>query len=168
MSQEGNCWVYDNAKVLTNARVCDNATVYDNAIVCAHARLTHNVKVRDNATVYLHACIWHNAEVYGNAEVWDALVSDNATVYGNAKVYGDAHILGDAKIEFDKDYAVFKNTWSSGDYITWTRSNNMWDVGCFHGTSEELITKAYKDSELSGKCYEVIVKAQEEISKLNN
>jgi hypothetical protein len=44
----------------------------------------------------------------------------------------------------------------------------MWEVGCFYGTGEELIAKAYKDSELSGKCYEVIVKAQEEISKLNN
>ena len=41
----------------------------------------------------------------------------------------------------------------------------MWSVGCFHGTGAELIAKAYKDSEKSGKCYEAIVKAQEEIEK---
>ena len=33
----------------------------------------------------------------------------------------------------------------------------MWKVGCFYGTGEELITKAYKDSELSGREYERVV-----------
>jgi len=41
----------------------------------------------------------------------------------------------------------------------------MWSVGCFYGTGSELIAKAYKDSEKSGKCYEAIVKAQEAIEK---
>ena len=41
----------------------------------------------------------------------------------------------------------------------------MWSVGCFYGTGAELIAKAYKDSEKSGKCYEAIVKAQEAIEK---
>jgi hypothetical protein len=39
----------------------------------------------------------------------------------------------------------------------------MWKVGCFHGTGEELIKKAYADGELSGRCYEAIVKAVEQI-----
>ena len=33
----------------------------------------------------------------------------------------------------------------------------MWKVGCFYGTGEELIAKAYKDSELSGREYERVV-----------
>lgn len=43
------------------------------------------------------------------------------------------------------------------------RSNKMWKVGCFFGTGDELIAKAYKDSELSGRCYEAVVRAQEAI-----
>ena len=39
----------------------------------------------------------------------------------------------------------------------------MWKVGCFYGTGEELIKKAYADSELSGRCYEAIVHAVETI-----
>ena len=39
----------------------------------------------------------------------------------------------------------------------------MWKVGCFYGTGEELIKNAYKDSELSGRCYEAIVRAVETI-----
>ena len=56
-----------------------------------------------------------------------------------------------------------KNTWSSGRWFTYTRSNKKWKVGCFYGTGEELIKKAYADSELSGKCYEAIVRAVETI-----
>lgn len=43
----------------------------------------------------------------------------------------------------------------------------MWKVGCFSGTGEELIKKAYKDSEKSGREYERIVKYVEEIKKDN-
>jgi hypothetical protein len=42
----------------------------------------------------------------------------------------------------------------------------MWKVGCFYGTGKELIAKAYKDSELSGKCYEASVKYVEEIERI--
>ena len=58
---------------------------------------------------------------------------------------------------------MFKNWWSSDRYFTWTRSNNMWKVGCFYGTGEELIKKAYADSEKSGKEYERMVKYVESI-----
>ena len=100
------------------------------------------------------------AKVFGNTKVFgDALVS------GNARVYGNAMVCGDAKVKSSKDYCVYKNTWSSFRWFTYTRSNKMWAVGCFYGTGAELIAKAYKDSEKSGKCYEAIVKAQEAIEK---
>ena len=104
----------------------------------------------------------HNLSHDGNSWVYD-----NAMVFGNAWVYGDAMVCGDAKIENNSDYIVFKNWWSSGRYFTWTRSNDMWKVGCFYGTGDELIKKAYKDSEKSGREYERIVKYVEEIKKDN-
>lgn len=72
-------------------------------------------------------------------------------------------VKGDAIIETDRDYIVFKNWWSSNRYFTWTRSNNMWNVGCFYGTGKELIKKAYADSEDSGKEYERVVRYVESI-----
>ena len=33
----------------------------------------------------------------------------------------------------------------------------MWKVGCLYDTGEELIQKAYKDSEVSGREYKRIV-----------
>ena len=73
---------------------------------------------------------------------------------------GDAWVYGNA------DYIVMKNNWSSGRYFTYTLSNNMWKVGCFFGTGEELIKKAYEYSELSGRCYEASVRYVEELLKI--
>ena len=116
----------------------------------------------------------HNgsAWVSGEASVYgDALVSGKAQVFDNARIYGDAwvdgkaQIFGDALVEGLRDYFVYKNAWSSGRWFTYTRSNRMWKVGCFRGTGDELIERAYRDGELSGKCYEAIVRVQEEIEK---
>lgn len=41
----------------------------------------------------------------------------------------------------------------------------MWYVGCFYGTGEELIEKAYKDSKLSGDEYKRIV---DYVNSINN
>jgi hypothetical protein len=86
-----------------------------------------------------------------------------ARVYREACVYGEACVSGSARVYRETDYIVFKNWWSSGRFFTWTRSNNMWKVGCFYGTGEELIKKAYADSEKSGREYERVVKYVESI-----
>lgn len=167
LSQFGNCWIYDNAIVCENANVRDNAIVCGNTIVYGEVGIWDNAKVRgsaiigDKVHISEYACIRDYANVYGRASI-----RDYAVVSGNAKVYGEAIICGGAKIKSDEDYAVFKNTWSSGRYFTWTRSNNKWKVGCFYGSGEELIAKAYADNEKKGKCYEAIVKAQELISNI--
>lgn len=81
----------------------------------------------------------------------------NAWVSGDAEVFGNAWVSGDAKVCGYSDYFVTKNIWSSGRHFTYTRSNRKWRVGCFYGTSEELIEKANKDSEVSGREYKRIV-----------
>ena len=200
LSQEGNCWIYDNAQVCgdalvyDNAQVCGSATVFGyakvygnaqvygdayvfgKAQVSGYAKVYSNTEVFGNAKVFCDATVCCKARVYGNAQVFDdAIVSDNAKVYDdafvydNAKVYGNvivcgnATISGNAEIKNRSDYIVFKNCWSSGRYFTWTRNNNMWRVGCFYGTGEELIKKAYKDSEISGREYERVVNYVETI-----
>ena len=180
LAHEGDAWVSDNAHVYGDACVFDNARVYNNAFVSGYAQVYGNARVYGNAWLYGntrvcgYAWVADNARVYGDANVCDdssvfgsACVYDNAHVYGDALVRGYACVCGDAEISNKSDYIVFQNWWSSGRYFTWTRSNNMWSVGCFYGTGEELIKKAYKDSELSGREYERIVKYVEEIRKDN-
>ena len=169
LSQSGDCWVYDNAKVYNNAKVFDYADIYGNAEIFGYAIVSGNARVYGNAKVYHYAMVYDNAEVCDNAIIsGNAEVYHDAAVYGNARVFGNAEICGKAEIANDLDYIVFKNWWSSGRYFTWTRSNNMWKVGCFYGTSNELIEKAYRDSNESGKEYERVVKYIESMLKDNN
>ena len=176
LAHEGDAWVSDNAHVYGDACVFNNAHVYGNAFVSGYAQVYGDAFVYGNAWLYDntrvcgYARVADNARVYGDANVCDdssvfgsALVYDNAHVYGDALVRGYACVCGDAEISNKSDYIVFQNWWSSGRYFTWTRSNNMWSVGCFYGTGEELIKKAYKDSELNGREYERVVRYVESI-----
>src|SRR5574344_1966627 len=177
LSQDGTCWVYDDAKVFENARISLDAIIFDKAEV------SDNAKVYDHAWIYGNAVVFDDAEVYGNAEVFgnaiifrNAKVSDDAYVFDSAKVGGDAHIggnawvcgnaeiFGNAKVNSIRDYMVFKNSWSSGRWFTWTKSNDMWCVGCFYGTGKQLIEKAYDDSEESGRNYAIIVNTVKQIN----
>lgn len=153
LSQEGDCWTYDEAMVCNKAIVCEEAKVF------GEARVYGEAKVFGEAMVYGEAEVLGKAEVFGEAEVCgEARVYGEAEVCGKAMVYGEARVYGEAIIKSIQDYIVFKNWWSSGRYFTWTRSNNMWKVGCFYGTGEELIKKAYADSSESGKEYERVVR----------
>lgn len=190
LSQEGNCWIYDEAAVYNSAEVRDDAIVrnyadisdavmvFGNAKVHNHVRIWDNARVYGNAAIYGNTKIYNYAEVGGDANVSDdvrifnsAVVLDHVTVYGcakvgkNAAVYGNAVIKGNAVIESRSDYIVFKNWWSSGRYFTWTRSNDMWSVGCFYGTGQELIRRAYADNSRSGREYAKIVKYVEMIKQ---
>ena len=177
LTQYGKCWVYDNAEVSGYAIVHNNATVRGNAKVSGNAIIHEDAKVYGDAKVSGNAMVFDNAEIYDNAEVYSGtMVYENAKIYGNAKVSGIAAVFGDAEVcgkaevcdhaeirgnaivANDSDYIVFKNWWSSGRYFTWTKSNNMWKVGCFYGSGRQLINKAYMDSELSGTEYERVVR----------
>ena len=134
-----------------------NLSQYGNAWVYGDARVSGNAEVYGNARVYGDAWVYGDARVSGNAEVsGDARVSGDAEVYGNARVYGDA------------DYIVFKNTWSSGRYFTYTKSNKNWRVGCFYGSGAELVEKAYKDSKKSGDFYKAYVDFVEKLEEIEN
>lgn len=173
LSQEGNAWIYDKACVFGNAKICRDAQVFDNALVYDNAYISDNARVYGNAKVYGDACVYDNAWVFDNAKVCGeaivrSCVYNNATICGDAHVFGKAEICGDAIVAERDDYIVFKNSWSSGRYFTYTKSNKMWLVGCFYGTGEELVKKAYKDSENSGKHYELYVNLVREMERMEN
>ena len=134
-----------------NLSQCGNAWVGENATVGGNSRISWNARICENSRISGSAIVSGNSRISENVIVsGNAIVSENAMVGGNA------------------DYIVFKNWWSSGRYFTWTRSNNKWKVGCFFGSGEELIAKAYKDSEKSGREYERVVKYVESILKDEN
>mgnify|MGYP001030420472 CR=1 FL=1 len=130
---------------------CENLRDAGSCWIDVNARATGYAIVSGDAWIGSHAWIGGNAFISDRAAIWKTIID------------GEAEIKGNAVINSAEDYIVFKNFWSSGRYFTWTRSNNMWSVGCFYGTGEELIKKAYADSKRSGREYERVVRYVESI-----
>ena len=174
LSHNGNCWIFHDAKALgnslveANAVLSCNAQICDDAIASGYSFITNDSIVCGRAVIYNNAKISHNAFIGGYAGVYG-----NSDITGFSKVVGHSNITGNAEIcnaikEKSSDYMVFQNWWSSLRHFTWTKSNNMWKVGCFYGTGKELIEKAYKDSELSGREYKRVVEYVESILRDEN
>lgn len=142
LSQLDNCWIFNDSKAIGNSLVYKNAVLSGNSIICDNAVATGFSLICDHSIVCEKALITNNALIHRNSVVCgnsyvagDAKVTDFSRVDGLSEVTGNAEIR-DALIKKSSDYMVFKNWWSSLRYFTWTRSNNMWKVGCFYGTGE--------------------------------
>ena len=123
-------------------------------------------------TIDVYGRILHRIEAlkdFGNVKKGDkgsfVEKEENLSQYRDCWIYDNASVYGNAIVAKDSDYIVFKNWWSSGRYFTWTKSNNMWTVGCFYGSGRQLINKAYMDSELSGREYKRVIRYVESIIK---
>lgn len=186
LSQSGDCWIAMEAKAYGGAEIGDSAILTRKAIACGNSTICNDTLVSDESIIRGFTYLYGNVEVYGksvidgdaslhgnvkvigakviDAEVYDrVIICDGAYVHGRIKIDGTAYISNGAEVCKTDDYIVFKNFWSSGRHFTWTRSNNKWHVGCFSGTGEELIKKAYQDSEKSGREYERVVRYVESI-----
>ena len=111
LSQFGDCWVYDMARVYDNAHVCgnakikDNACVFDLAMVGEDAIISGAAIIRDQATVRGYADVSNRAYVRGEAEVNGkaiisnyACIDEKAQITGNAIVKDRAYVGGQAII----------------------------------------------------------------------
>lgn len=174
LSQLDNCWIFDDSKAIGNSLVYQDAVLSGNSIICDNAVATGFSWICFRSIVCEKALISNNARIYSNSVVCgNSHVAGNAMVTGLSRVEGVSEVTGNAEIhnaliEKSSDYMVFKNWWSSLRHFTWTRSNNMWKVGCFYGTGKELIEKAYRDSELSGREYKRVVEYVESILRDEN
>lgn len=95
LSQDGVCWIADEACAYGNALVRDNALVLDNASVFG------NAIVRENAIVYDDATVYGDSEVCGVAHVFGY-----AKVRGKAKLFGGANVCGTTVVDGENSWDV--------------------------------------------------------------
>jgi hypothetical protein len=99
LSQEGSCFVYDQAKVSGSALVSGEARLSDSAEVCGEAWVSGSARVYDSAWVSGSARVYDSAWVFGEALVYgEAWVSGSALVYGSARVSGEARVFDSARV----------------------------------------------------------------------
>ena len=191
LSQCGNCWVSGDAEVSGNAHVTQDAMVTDEArisgdsliegmsLVTGKAQISGKVVMTDYARAMDKAVISgdvymeDSVRVYGNARisgkvimVGHACISGNAIVSGrDILIAGTETISGEARICGNEDYIVFRTWWNFGRYITWTRSDNMWNDFSFHGTGKELLKAKAAEGRRSLEEYRALIRYVEGVLK---
>lgn len=113
LSQEGDCWVYDDACVYENARVYGDAQIYAYAKIYESAEIYQDALISGNAQVFGMAEIYGHASIYGPVLISGATdicgyakVHDKAVIDGWAKIWGHAEVYGYAKVS---EYAKVDN-----------------------------------------------------------
>ena len=129
LSQDGECWVADEACVFGNAKVLDDARIMDRAMVYGRAFVYGQSLVMDDARVYDSARIsgiWdtrHIMAVDGYSRVHGCSEIINCTIVGKADVnnamFTDSSVFGEMHICPNKGH--------------WTESVSYANIGSLHG-----------------------------------
>lgn len=110
LSQEGDCWIYDDAKCLDNSRVYDNAKMYDNSIMFG------NSVMYDKAKMFDKSIMCNNAEMCGNATMYDSsIMYDNSKMFNNSKMYDETRMYDNAAMF--NDSIIYSNSRMYGNAV---------------------------------------------------
>lgn len=158
--------VYGHSKIYGKARIEMFAQVYGFAQAHGQATVSSTSKIYEDAEIYDSAYVAGDLEIYGKTKIYDnARIFDQAKIYGyNTRISGNAYICNNnVVIASTRDYLVLHTNWSDKDYVTYTHSNNMYKAYDFYGSAEELLKKAYKESQWKGDCYKNMVESVERL-----
>lgn len=123
LSQEGNCWIADNAIV------CDNATIKDNSVILDNATVSKYAAISENTTIFEYAKIWGSAKIHGQI-----LIGGHAKIYDHANVHGlvvlaGAHFIGNnADIKEMGDVMTILGLDTAYDNITFYRTKSETEI----------------------------------------
>ena len=157
LSQEGECWIYDEAKCLDNAMIFDNAKMYDNSIMYDKAKMYHEAKMYDNAIMLNNSIMYDNSKMFNNSKMFGkSVMRDNAEMCGNATMY-DSSIMYDNSKMFNNskmydearmyDYAVMFNDSKMYDNSKMYNKARMFDYAILNENKilYGSINKSYKN-----------------------
>lgn len=94
LSQEGSCWIYNQAVCCEDARVQGDARLYDGALARGSALITGDARMFERACADGNCCI-RSGEVKDTAQVsGEAVITDDGNglsplIAGNSRVYGN-------------------------------------------------------------------------------
>lgn len=87
LSQDGNCWLFDKARVKDGGKVLDDAIVYDKSLI------SKNSIIRGRSVIGGH-CFVTNQSV-----IIDSRLEGNVTVTGYSIIHSGSYLYGDIKVD---------------------------------------------------------------------
>lgn len=155
LSDDGDCWIYDDAVALNTSIVYEGATLRNKAIACGNTRIYGTAVVKDHARIGGDGRVYDAGTVGGVARVYDTgrvyengTLIERAKVYGNGKVYGDAVGYGSSEIFGESrlygNAKAFGHCYISGDARVYGNAKA-------HGKAKCLgASRVYEDAEIFG------------------
>ena len=140
LSQEGNCWIYDNASVINNSIVLENAKIKNKAYIADNARVYGNAVVSDDPYIIGRANVFENAKISGSTYIDDdALIHGNSIIREYAEIGGKSNIYGNSIIE---GFARIYNSDIEG-YEYFDKNNNKHYPGKVHIFEHTFVFDSY-------------------------
>lgn len=96
LSQDGTCWLFDEAAGYENSRRTGNSVGYDNSRQYGDSQQFGNSQQSDDSRQFGNSCQFGNSWQFGNSEQYD-----NSRQFGDSRQYGDS--------------AQFGNSWQFGN-----------------------------------------------------
>ena len=170
LSQEGECWIYDEAKCMDNARMYHNSAMYNNAVMCDFSEMhgcseMHNYSAMlDNSRMYNCSAMYDNSRMYNDSKMYsnsrmfdnsamynNAVMLDNSKMFENSRMYRDSRLKNKEKLcgklvtKVDR-FIEINNT--GGRIVTGVLKDGkiLYNIGCQNEiTKEVFIDRIYND-----------------------
>ena len=170
LSQEGDCWIYDEAKCMDNARMYHNSAMYNNAVMCDFSEMhgcseMHNYSAMlDNSRMYNCSAMYDNSRMYNDSKMYsnsrmfdnsamynNAVMLDNSKMFENSRMYRDSrlknkeNLYGKLITKVDR-FIEINNT--GGRVVTGVLKDGkiLYNIGCQNEiTKETFIDRIYND-----------------------
>ena len=170
LSQEGDCWIYDEAKCMDNARMYHNSAMYNNAVMCDFSEMhgcseMHNYSAMlDNSRMYNCSAMYDNSRMYNDSKMYSnsrmfdnstmcnkAVMLDNSKMFENSRMYRDSRLKNKEKLcgklvcKVDR-FIEINNT--GGRVVTGVLKDGkiLYNIGCQNEiTKETFIDRIYNE-----------------------
>ena len=108
LSQEGDCWIYDNAKCMDNARMYDNSIMHNNSVMCDFSEMHDNSAMYNNAVMYNNSEMYDYATMYDYSEMHDCSeMLDSSVLYRDSMLKDEEKLYGELFFKVDKFIEIY-------------------------------------------------------------
>ena len=145
LSQEGNCWIYDEAKCMDNARMYDNSCMYDNSEMRGNSKMHNYSEMHDNSRAYDSSEMYGNSEMHGHSiRYGNSRMYERSRMWGNSKMYGNAEMHDHSKTHDYSEMHEGSKMYGSSEMVG---NSEMWGNSILKGRENlygKLVSKVDK------------------------
>lgn len=181
LSQEGDCWIFPESKVVGNSKVSGDATILgevtifndvnitDRAMINGNLIIADNVEISGKSNIFIESGIIRNkVKICDNVVISGKMrISNNVEISDNTVLLGNLKISDNSIIKSKYDFMIFKEFGGNNDDVIWTRSNDKWNrFGLSKAVSKDEYKETFcKDNEYSKKLFDKWVETVNELNE---